>query len=288
MEKTRKPEWLMVKAPSEEVLEEMEALLRGLRLHTICESASCPNVGVCFGNRTTTFLILGDVCTRSCRFCDVAKGVPGAVDLEEPRRVAEAVRRLGLKHVVVTSVTRDDLEDFGAGQFVRTIKEIRKVNFETTVEVLIPDFQGSMKALGMVVDAGPDVVGHNLETVPRLYGEVRPGADYERSIGVLGAVKSLAPEVYTKSGLMVGLGETDGEVLSVMRDLRSVGCDVFTVGQYLRPSKDHLEVKEYVPLWRFEKYRRWGCELGFRYVVSGPLVRSSFNAADFLSVVGRR
>ena len=277
----KKPEWIKTRIPNQKILEEMRSLLKDLKLHTICEEAACPNIGLCYAHHTATFLILGNVCTRNCRFCNVIKGKPQPPDPEEPKCVAEAVKRLRLEHVVITSVTRDDLEDFGANHFVKTIEEVRKLNPKTKIEVLIPDFQGSYDCIRMVVEASPHIIGHNVETVPRLYPTVRPKASYKTSLKVLETVKKLNPKIFTKSGIMVGLGEKEEEIIQVMKDLRSVDCDIFTIGQYLRPSKKHLEVKEYVKPEKFEEYKRKAYELGFLYVASGPFVRSSFMASEF-------
>lgn len=274
--------WLTLPAPDQGVLSRMGKLLRGLRLRTVCESALCPNIGECFGRGTATFMILGDVCTRGCRFCAVRKGKPAPPDPKEPERVAEAARRLGLKHVVITSVTRDDLPDGGASHFVATIEAVRRRLPDATVEVLIPDFGGSLAALEQVIAAEPEVINHNLETVPRLYPLVRPGADYRRSLGILAWVKRRAPHIVTKSGLMLGLGEYPGEVEEVFVDLRRVGCDMVTLGQYLRPTERQLPVAEFVPPERFEAYKRRGERMGFRAVVSGPLVRSSYRAEEYM------
>lgn len=262
--------------------EETQKLLQSLSLHTVCESARCPNRGECFARKVATFLIMGSICTRRCRFCAVEKGIPQPLDFEEPRRVGEASRQLGLKHVVITSVTRDDLPDGGAYHFVATIREIRKVLPFSTIEVLTPDFQGREEDLQVVVKEQPEVFNHNVETVPRLYPVVRPLASYERSLTILKKVKEISPSIITKSGLMVGLGEGKEEVLEVLEDLRGVGCDVVTIGQYLRPSPRHLEVKEYVPPQVFTWYEDIAYSLGFRGVASGPLVRSSYLAEKFV------
>ncbi|MGB9812969.1 MAG: lipoyl synthase [Thermovenabulum sp.] len=272
----QKPEWLKVKV-NQYQLEEMANFLKDSKLYTVCQSAHCPNIGECFGRRTATFMIMGNICTRNCRFCAVDKGKPLPVDEEEPRRIAEAARKLNLRHVVVTCVTRDDLEDGGASHFAKTISELKKIP-GLTVEVLVSDFQGKEESIKTVVMAKPEIINHNLETVPRLYPEVRPMANYERSLYLLKRVKELDPSIYTKSGIMVGLGETDEEVIKVMEDLRKVDCDMMTIGQYLRPSKKHLEVKEFITPEQFEKYEKIGYEMGFKYVASGPLVRSSYNA----------
>ncbi|MGB9809038.1 MAG: lipoyl synthase, partial [Caldanaerobacter sp.] len=246
----RKPEWLKVRILSED-LNRMEAFLKNMGLNTVCQSANCPNMGECFARRTATFMIMGNICTRNCRFCAVEKGHPQPLDEEEPGRVAEAARRLGLKHVVVTSVTRDDLPDGGASHFAKTIYELKKLP-GVTVEVLVPDFMGNEEAIRTVVEAKPDVINHNVETVPRLYSRVRPKADYIRSLNLLKKVKELDPLILTKSGIMVGLGETEEEVIEVMKDLRDIDCDMMTIGQYLRPSHKHIEVAEYVTPEQFK------------------------------------
>jgi lipoic acid synthetase len=278
------PSWIRRRFPPQEEWERVERLLRSLSLHTVCESARCPNLGECFRRGTATFLILGDTCTRSCRFCAVKKGVPLPPDPEEPRRVAEAARTLNLRHVVVTSVTRDDLPDGGAEHFAKTIQAIRECLPQATVEVLVPDFQGSAEALEVVLAACPDVLNHNVETVPRLYPLVRPQADYARSLELLRRTKVRYPGILVKSGLMVGLGETQKEVEAVLWDLKEVGCDVVTIGQYLRPTAWHLPVAAYVPPEVFAYYREYALRLGFRGVASGPFVRSSYRAEEFVSV----
>lgn len=262
-------------------LAKVKAGLRELGLHTVCESARCPNIGECFKKPTATFMILGDVCTRRCRFCSVRKGAPMPVDPLEPDNIAEAVRRLGLRHVVVTSVTRDDLRDGGADQFASVVRTLRD-NFTDglVVEVLTPDFGGSGESIGMVVTSGPHIFNHNLETVPRLYKTVRPQAQYARSLSVLERVKEMDGCIYTKSGLMVGLGEEGDEVLAVMRDLRAARVDLLTIGQYLRPMKENIEVAEYVHPEVFERYKEAGLSMGFKSVASGPFVRSSYNAEE--------
>jgi len=277
----RLPPWLHKRIPSSGDIEATRKLLKGLHLNTVCQSALCPNQGECFARRTATFMILGNTCTRNCRFCAVEHGRPQAVEQDEPERVAEAARRLGLKHVVVTSVTRDDLPDGGAGHFAATIGALRAALPEAYIEVLTPDFRGDEKALAIVARAKPDIFNHNVETVPRLYEKVRPQADYRRSLQVLKKIKELDPAIYTKSGLMVGLGETTAEVLQVMADLRSVDCDILTIGQYLRPSAGHLEIKEFVTPDTFAWYAEKGREMGFLYVASAPFVRSSYHAAEF-------
>jgi lipoic acid synthetase len=274
----RRPEWLRAPAPAGGNFRELKALVERMRLHTVCESAACPNVGECWNRRTATFMILGNVCTRRCGFCAVQKGPPLPVDYDEPRRVADAVATLGLRYAVITSVNRDDRKDGGAELFALTIQAIRQAVPGCKVEVLIPDFQGSHQALAAVMEAAPDVLNHNIETVPRLYRQVRLGARYERSLDILAQAKKLAPRTPAKSGLMLGLGETAEEVVQVMRDLRDHHVDILTVGQYLRPSPRHLPVARFVPPDEFALYRRVGYELGFSHVESGPLVRSSYHA----------
>jgi lipoic acid synthetase len=259
---------------------ELKALVADLKLHTVCESAACPNVGECWNRRTATFMILGNVCTRRCGFCAVQKGGPLPVDYDEPRRVAEAVAALGLRYAVVTSVNRDDRKDGGAELFALTIEAIRARVPGCRVEVLVPDFQGSHTAMKVVMDARPDVLNHNTETVPRLYRQVRLGARYERSLDMLRYAKELGPETPVKSGLMLGLGETQNEVLGVMRDLRAHGVDILTLGQYLRPSPKHLPIVKYVTPEEFQQFRTEGAAMGFAHVEAGPLVRSSYHADD--------
>lgn len=276
----KKPSWLTKRVSETESINKTIELLRSLSLHTVCEEAECPNVSECFGNKTATFMILGDVCTRRCRFCAVKKGKPQKPDPEEPRNIAEACKKLGLKHVVITSVTRDDLSDGGAAHFALTIYEIRNINPNATIEVLIPDLSGNSEALKIIACAKPDILNHNLETVPRLYETVRPGADYRRSLWVLEKTKELEPAINTKSGLMAGLGEKEEELYSVMRDLRLIDCDILTIGQYLQPSDKHIQVAEYIEPGVFEKYKTIGLEMGFKYVASGSFVRSSYHAAE--------
>jgi lipoic acid synthetase len=275
-----RPKWLRAPAPAGENYRDLKNLIGRLRLHTVCESAACPNVGECWNQRTATFMILGNVCTRRCGFCAVGKGAPLPVDYDEPRRVAEAVAAMGLRFAVITSVNRDDRRDGGAELFALTIGAIRERVPGCGVEVLIPDFQGNHEALGLVMEAAPDVLNHNTETVPRLYRQVRLGARYERSLDILATAKRLRPECPTKSGLMLGLGETADEVLSVMRDLRTHGVDILTLGQYLRPSPQHLPIVRYLTPEEFAAFRKAGYEIGFQHVESGPLVRSSYHARD--------
>ncbi len=284
---TKKPEWIRVKGVDEEILNKMKGLLDRYHLHTVCESAVCPNVGTCFSAGTATFMILGNICTRNCSFCGVSSGKPLPPDPEEPRHVAEAARDLQLKHVVVTSVTRDDLADGGATQFAETIRQINRLLPSASTDVLIPDFQGSRDNLAIVMEALPDILAHNLETVPRLYASCRQKADYQRSLRILKYAKDINAGVFTKSGIMLGLGETRDEVLRVMTDLREVGCDFLTIGQYLRPSADQIEVKEFIPPDVFEEYRVLGGEMGFRYVAASPFVRSSFHAEEALQFVNK-
>jgi len=275
-----RPKWLRAPAPVGENYRELKDLIGRLRLHTVCESARCPNVGECWNHRTATFMILGNVCTRRCGFCAVEKGAPLPVDYDEPQRVAEAVAAMGLRFAVVTSVNRDDRPDGGAELFALTIRGIRARVPGCGGEVLIPDFQGNLAAVATVMEAQPDVLNHNTETVPRLYRQVRLGARYERSLGVLSHAKRIAPACPTKSGLMLGLGETAEEVLHVMGDLRAHGVDILTIGQYLRPSPKHLPIVRYVPPEEFEEFRKAGMDMGFAHVESGPLVRSSYHAAN--------
>ena len=278
--KGRLPSWFKQKLADPKIMSTMQGLLNGLSLHTICQNARCPNIGKCFSEGTATFLILGDVCTRRCPFCAVKKGTPSQVDEEEPQHLLEAVERLGLNYIVITSVTRDDLADGGASQFARTIRLLHENREGAIVEVLIPDFRGSVDALKTVVEVSPEVINHNVETVPRLYPAVRPGADYNRSMELLYMVKNLHPEIVTKSGLMLGLGETRTEVIEVMSDLREANCDLLTIGQYLQPSLKHHPVVRFVPPEEFTEYEDIGKDMGFAQVASAPLVRSSFKAAE--------
>jgi lipoic acid synthetase len=274
----RHPEWIKVRAPSGEAFFETKRVVKDLRLHTVCEEAHCPNVGECWDHKTATFMLLGDVCTRNCSFCAVAHGRPVAVDLDEPERVAEGVARLGLRHVVVTSVDRDDLPDGGAGHFARTAQAIKASVPECTVEMLVPDFKGDLAAVDTIVDAPVDILNHNTETVPRLYRRVRPGARYERSIELLRHAKLRRPGLLTKTGLMLGLGEEHDELRGVFADLGAVGCNILTLGQYLRPSSSQLPVERYLPPAEFAALRDEALHFGFRHVESGPLVRSSYHA----------
>ena len=278
--KLERPKWLRAPAPVGADYRDLKGLIERLRLHTVCESAACPNVGECWNHRTATFMILGNVCTRRCGFCAVEKGAPLPVDYDEPRRLADAVAAMGLRFAVVTSVDRDDRPDGGAEIFAMVIREIHARVPGCGVEVLTPDFQGKHEAIETVIEAGPEVFDHNIETVPRLYREARPGSRYERSLDVLAYAGSLNPGIPTKSGLMLGLGETQDEVLETMRDLRAHRVTILTLGQYLRPSPKHLPIARYAPPEEFEALRNAGLEMGFSHVESGPLVRSSYHAAS--------
>ena len=285
---TKKPPWIKVKGPSEKCLSDMKGMLDSLNLHTVCESATCPNVGTCFSKGTATFMILGDFCTRNCAFCSVKHGPPLPVDPEEPLHVAQASKMLNLKHVVITSVTRDDLPDGGSKQFADTIHQINQHLPDTSTDVLIPDLRGLKENLEIVVEAKPDILAHNLETVPRLYKTARQQANYQTSLKILGWTKEIDPTIYTKSGLMLGLGETREEVSKTMEELRSVRCDFLTIGQYLRPTTENIEVVEYIHPDIFNKYKEEGERMGFRYVASAPFVRSSFHAEEALKHVKRK
>jgi lipoic acid synthetase len=279
---SRLPEWLKKRVPSPQTVELVESKMRGSQLHTVCESARCPNIGECWSKQTATFMILGDICTRNCGFCAIKVGRPLELDRDEPRRVAEAAKEMGLKHVVVTSVARDELPDEGAGHFADTIRALRDVIPGVIVEVLTPDFKGKRWCIRLVVLAHPDIYNHNIETVERLSPLVRPQARYERTLDLLRAVKNMDPTIHTKSGIMLGLGETHEEVVRTLRALREVGVSAVTIGQYLRPTTDrHLPVVEYIHPDRFAEYERIGDELGFLFVASGPFVRSSYNAQAF-------
>jgi lipoic acid synthetase len=279
MEVSIKPDWLRVKAPQWQRVGQVKEILRDLGLNTVCEEASCPNIGECFHAGTATFLIMGPTCTRACPYCDIDfTKQPKPLDPTEPQRLAEAVRRLALRHVVITSVNRDDLPDGGASQFVQCIQVIRQRMPRTTIEVLIPDLCGNWEALAEILNASPEVLNHNIETVPRLYRRVRPQGNYERSLSLLQQAREIQPRVYTKSGLMVGLGETPEEVVAVMQDLRRVDCDILTIGQYLQPSPKHLKVQEFIAPQQFAQWRQVGEKLGFLQVVASPLTRSSYHA----------
>jgi lipoyl synthase len=274
-----KPEWLRVKAPQWQRVGNVKEVLRDLALNTVCEEASCPNIGECFSHGTATFLIMGPACTRACPYCDIDfDKKPQPPDPTEPARLAEAVGRMQLHHVVITAVNRDDLADGGASQFVGCIEQVRSRSPQTTIEVLIPDLCGNWQALELILQAGPEVLNHNTETIPRLYRQVRPQGNYQRSLELLERSRQLAPWVYTKSGMMVGLGETDAEVRAVMQDLRSVDCDILTIGQYLQPTQKHLGVDQFVHPDQFAAWAAAGADMGFLQVVSSPLTRSSYQA----------
>ncbi|MBE9174255.1 lipoyl synthase [Synechocystis salina LEGE 06155] len=285
---TVKPDWLRVKAPQWQRVGSVKDILRDLQLNTVCEEASCPNIGECFQAGTATFLIMGPACTRACPYCDIDfEKRPQPLDPTEPERLAAAVKRLNLKHVVITAVNRDDLPDGGASQFVGCIEATRKISPGTTIEVLIPDLCGNWQALARLLEAAPEVLNHNMETVPRLYKRVRPQADYGQSLELFDQAKQILPKVYTKSGIMVGLGETDTEVRQVMEDLRGVDCDILTIGQYLQPSQKHLGVKEFVTPEQFDAWRVYGESIGFLQVVASPLTRSSYHAEQVQALMAR-
>ena len=275
----RKPDWIRIRLPHSDQVEQVKSVLRQHRLHTVCEEASCPNINECFSGGTATFMIMGDICTRRCPFCDVAHGRPKPLDVEEPRNLALAIRDMKLRYVVITSVDRDDLRDGGAQHFTDCIREVRQHNPDIRIEVLVPDFRGRMdRALDIFVQEVPDVFNHNLETVPSLYKKARPGADYQWSLNLLQKFKQQVPNVLTKSGLMLGIGETLEEIRQVMRDLYAHQVDMVTIGQYLQPSKHHLPVDRYVTPEEFKELAQFGYQLGFTHVASGPLVRSSYHA----------
>ncbi len=276
----RRPSWIQVRPPSGETYEWLQGLMRQKSLHTVCEEAGCPNMSECWGSGTATFLMLGDVCTRTCGFCDVKHGRPSPLDWLEPERVAQAVKAMGLKHAVITSVNRDERKDGGAPIFAMVIRRIREIHPGCSVEVLVPDFKGSVEALKIVMDAHPDILNHNVETVPRLFKQVQPQDHYEWSEATLRNAKRLDPDALTKSGIMLGLGETMEEVKEVLRDLRAWDVDILTVGQYLQPSRKHLPIERYYTLEEFAEIKRYGLEIGFRWVESAPLVRSSYHAGE--------
>ena len=285
---SRKPSWLKVKAPGGPNYLKLKRLVREQKLHTICEEAHCPNIGECWEQRTATFLILGDICTRNCGFCAVKHGKPTELDLAEPERVALAIERLGLEHAVITSVNRDDQADGGSDIFAAVIRRIRELSPRCSVEVLIPDFRGSEEALRTVVQASPDILNHNIETVPRLYREVRPGSGYERSLELFARARRMAPELVTKSGVILGFGEDREELLRTMENLREVDCDILTLGQYLRPSQQHLPILKYYTPEEFRELKAIGDGMGFKHVEAGPLVRSSYHARGQAEEVGRK
>lgn len=286
----RRPDWIKVRAPQGEQYEQIQTLMHRTSLHTVCQEAGCPNMGECWGSGTATFLILGDVCTRSCRFCDVKHGRPEPLDWEESERVAQAVKEMGLQHAVITSVNRDEREDGGAPIFAAIIRRIRELQPGCSVEVLIPDFKGNLDALKIVMDARPEILNHNIETVPSLFKKVQPQDHFEWSEAVLRNAKKLDPDTLTKSGIMLGLGETLDEVKAVMRDLREWDVDILTIGQYLQPSRRHLPIERYYTLEEFAELKSYGLEIGFKWVESAPLVRSSYHAVEqvrALSVIHR-
>ena len=280
MMENRKPDWLKIKISSSSQLNNVVDMIKKLNLHTVCEEANCPNLMECFSKKTATFMILGRECTRNCTFCVVSKNAPMTVDSQEPFHVAQAVTQLGLKYVVITSVTRDDLPDGGADHFAKVIEAVKKASASTAIEVLIPDFQGNRDALYQVVKSKPKVINHNIETIKRLYPEVRPMANYDRTLELLKRVKEMDANIYSKSGFMVGLGETQEEVIELLYDLRKFGCEIVTIGQYLAPSKKHHPVIEYVTPEIFSIYKKKAEEMGFKYVASSPLVRSSYHAGE--------
>jgi lipoic acid synthetase len=283
-----KPDWLRVKAPQWERVGNVKEVLRDLALNTVCEEASCPNIGECFNAGTATFLIMGPACTRACPYCDINfEKKPKPLDPTEPTRLAEAVRRMKLNHVVITSVNRDDLADGGASQFVRCLEGIRTVSPQTTIEVLIPDLCANWDALAVILQAAPEVLNHNTETVPRLYRRVRPQGNYDRTLELIRRSRQLAPQIYTKSGIMVGLGETDEEIRACMQDLRDVDCDILTIGQYLQPSQKHLKVDNFIHPEQFAAWKAFGEEIGFLQVVSSPLTRSSYHAQEVRELMQR-
>ncbi len=276
----RRPEWIKVRAPSGETYQWLQGLMRSKELHTVCEEAMCPNMGECWGSGTATFLMMGDVCTRTCGFCDIKHGQPAPLDWLEPERVAQAVKAMNLKHAVITSVNRDDRRDGGAPALAMVTRRIRQLHAGCSIELLIPDFKGSLEALKIVMDARPEILNHNVETVPRLFKLVQPQDRYEWAAATLSNARKLDDQVLVKSGVMLGLGETLDEVKAVMRDQRSWGVDILTIGQYLQPSKKHLPIARYVPLEEFDELKEYGLALGFRWVESSPLVRSSYHAAE--------
>lgn len=277
---TRRPEWLKVRLPGGPNFHDLTGIMRTQTLHTVCEEARCPNIGECWDRRTATFLILGNVCTRNCAYCAIVHGLPTELDLAEPERVADAVQAMGLRHAVITSVNRDDLADGGAGVFAATIRTIHRRTPECTVEVLIPDFKGDAAALQAVLHAGPEILGHNIESVPRVFRIVRHGGDYQRSLGLLSRVKEWGYTSFTKSGIILGMGERWDELLGTMQDLRTHDCDILTLGQYLRPGPDYHPIARYYTPAEFARLKEIGLQMGFKYVESGPLVRSSYHADE--------
>ncbi len=286
IEQLKKPDWIRVKLPNSSKFNEVKNLLREHKLHTVCEEASCPNIGECFSKGTATFMIMGDICTRRCPFCDVGHGRPNPLDINEPKETAKAVQILKLKYVVITSVDRDDLRDGGASHFAECIKEIRKLSPETRIEILVPDFRGRLdKALAILAETPPDVLNHNLESVPRIYKQIRPGSDYQHSLNLLKQFKEMCPDIPTKSGIMVGLGETDDEILEVMQDMRKHDIDMLTLGQYLQPSPHHAPVLRYMHPDKFKEIETFAYNIGFKHAAVGALVRSSYHADEQASKV---
>lgn len=288
MQKIRHPDWLTIPAPSDKTVDRLKRLLDKGGLHTVCESANCPNIGECFANRTCTFMILGNICTRQCRFCAVEHGHPEPVNIDEPAAIARTAGKLKLKHIVITTVTRDDLPDGGAGQFVATIDAIHRELPEATVEILISDLKGQLEPLVEIMRAQPDIINHNIETVPRLYKKVRPQASYDRSLQILKWISRQGGGILSKSGLMLGLGETRDEMIDALRDLRTAGCQIVTLGQYLSPSPDHAPVKRFVHPDEFRALEMIGYEMGFLAVSAGPLVRSSYNASNLYKSISKK
>jgi lipoic acid synthetase len=287
----RRPEWIRVRAPSGETYERLQELMRAKSLHTVCEEAMCPNIGDCWGRGTATFLMMGDVCTRTCGFCDIKRGIPSPLDWAEPERIAQAIRAMSLRHAVITSVNRDDRKDGGAPIFAMVIRRVRQLQPGCSIEVLIPDFKGSLEALRIVMDARPEILNHNVETVPRLFKKVQPQDSYDWTRAILSSAKKMDPEVLTKSGIMLGLGENMDEVKEVMHDLAALQVDILTIGQYLQPSRKHLPIDRYYSPEEFEELKDFGLSIGFQWVESGPLVRSSYHAEEqvrALSVVHRK
>lgn len=276
--KRRHPDWLKVKIPSGKKYSNMKKLLRNAKLHTICEEAKCPNICECFNNGTAVFLILGDICTRNCRYCNVKNGTPLDLNPDEPGDIAHSVKTLGLKYVVITSVTRDDLKDGGAQVFYDTVNEVRRINSDCKIEVLIPDFKGNINSIKTVINSKPDVINHNIEVVEDLFSDIRPEGDYNISLNLLKKIKKIKPDIKTKSGFMLGLGENHEQILKTLKDLKDVGVDFLTMGQYLQPSKNHAEIKKYYPPEEFNNYKQISYNLGFKHVESAPLVRSSYHA----------
>ncbi len=284
MPRLRKPEWMRIGNMDREKIREVQSILRKLKLHTVCEESMCPNIGKCFEKKTATFLVMGDICTRNCKFCDIKFGKPGSLDEDEPQHILEAAKKLSLRHIVITSVTRDDLPDGGAAHYAIITKTLREYDENLIIELLIPDLKGKEEDIQTIVDTKPDIINHNVEVVPRLFRKITPQSNYETSLKLLKLVKEFDSSIFTKSGMMVGLGETKQEVFDVMKDLREVNCDILTIGQYLKPPSSNLEIEEYVHPEIFKEYEELAYNMGFKFVASAPFVRSSFNAeeADFL------